>query len=108
MGGMCNGCKRNFIIPHLSSLFAGDLIYGVIGIVSLLLISILFSLLTIHIKNIWAACGLHSFWNAILYCVLGLNLSGNNEKVTAVFNIRSIKKKPVKKGRPWMGEPTRV
>ncbi len=79
-----------FIIPHGSSLFAGDAIYGVIGIVNLVLISIIFSLLTLHFKNIWAACGLHSIWNAILYTVLGLNLSGNEETVTAVFNITSV------------------
>lgn len=78
-----------FVAPHLSSLFAGDLVYGIIGIVNLILISIIFSLLTISSGNIWTACGLHSFWNAILYCVLGLNLSGNDEKVTALFNIRS-------------------
>ncbi len=40
-------------------------------------------------KSIWAACGLHSFWNAILYCVLGMNLSGNEENVTAIFNMQS-------------------
>ena len=78
-----------FAAPHLSSLFAGDLLYGVIGIVNLILISILFSHLTIFLGNIWAACGLHSFWNAILYCILGLNLSGNAEKTAALFNLQS-------------------
>lgn len=28
--------------------------------------------------------------HAILYCVLGLNLSGNDKKVAAIFNIQSI------------------
>lgn len=79
-----------FILPHWSSLFAGETIYGVIGIVNLVLISIIFSLLTIRYKNIWAACGLHSFWNAILYSILGLNLSGNDETVTAIFNMQSV------------------
>lgn len=37
-------------------------------------------------------CGLHSFWNAILYSVLGLNLSGNDETVTAIFNMQSVGK----------------
>ena len=78
-----------FIAPHISSLFVEDFVYGVIGIMNLILISIIFSLLTIYFGSIWAACGLHSFWNAILYCVLGLNLSGNDEKVAALFNIRS-------------------
>ena len=55
-----------FILPHLSALFASEVIYGVFGIINLLLISTIFSLLTIRFKSIWAACGLHSFWNAIL------------------------------------------
>lgn len=70
--------------------FAGKMIYSVIGIINLILISIIFSFLTIYFKSIWAACGLHSFWNAILYSVLGLNLSGNEETVAAVFNMKSV------------------
>ena len=79
-----------FIIPHWSSLLEGGTIYGVIGVANLVLISIIFSLLTIRFKSIWAACGLHSFWNAILYCILGLNLSGKDETVTAIFNMQSV------------------
>ena len=79
-----------FIIPHWSSLFAGEIIYGIIGFINLVLISFIFSGLTIRFKSIWAACGLHSFWNAILYSVLGLNLSGNDETVTAIFNLQSV------------------
>ncbi len=79
-----------FILPHWSSLFAGEMIYGVIGVINLILISIIFSFLTVCFKSIWAACGLHSFWNAILYCVLGLNLSGNEETVTAIFKMQSV------------------
>ena len=78
-----------FVLPHWSSLFAGETIYGVIGVANLVLISIIFSLLTICFKSIWAACGLHSFWNAILYSILGLNLSGNDETVTAIFKMQS-------------------
>ena len=81
-----------FIIPHWSSLFAGEMIYGVIGVINLVLISIIFSLLTIRLGSIWIACGLHSFWNAILYAVFGLNLSGNDETVAAVFNMQSVGK----------------
>lgn len=81
-----------FMIPHWSSLFDGGALYDVIGVANLLLISILFSLLTIRFRSIWAACGLHSFWNAILYAILGLNLSGNDETVTAIFNLQSIGK----------------
>lgn len=78
-----------FIIPHWSSLFTGNIIYGIIGIANLIFISIIFSLLTFSFKNIWAACGLHSFWNAFLYNFLGLNLSGNDSKITAVLNMQS-------------------
>lgn len=81
-----------FIIPHWSSLFDGGTVYGVIGVANLVLISIIFSLLTVRFKSIWAACGLHSFWNAILYSVLGLNLSGKDETVTAVFDMQSVGK----------------
>lgn len=79
-----------FIIPHFSSLFDGEMIYGIIGVANLVLISIIFSLLTIRFKSIWAACGLHSFWNAILFCILGLNLSGKDETVTAIVNMKSV------------------
>lgn len=79
-----------FILPHWSSLFEGNIIYGIIGVANLVLISIIFSLLTPRFKSIWAACGLHSFWNAVLYCILGLNLSGNDKTVTAVFNMQSV------------------
>lgn len=78
-----------FILPHWSSLFDGETVYGVIGVVNLVLISIIFSLLTVRYKSIWAACGLHSFWNAILYSVLGLDLSGKDKTVTAIFNMQS-------------------
>lgn len=79
-----------FILPHWSSLFADEMIYGVIGVVNLILISIIFSLLTICFKSIWAACGLHSFWNATLYSILGLNLSGKEKTVTAIFRMQSV------------------
>lgn len=81
-----------FIIPHLSSLLEGDFVYGVLGLINLLLISIIFSLVTVSFKSIWAACGLHSFWNAVLYSIFGLNLSGNDETVAAVFNMQSVGK----------------
>lgn len=81
-----------FILPHLSALFESEIIYGVFGVINLLAISTIFSLLTIRFKSLYAACGLHSFWNAILYCILGLNLSGNDKTVTAVFDMQSIGK----------------
>lgn len=81
-----------FIMPHCSSLFEQGVVYGILGVCNLALISTIFSLLTIRFKSIWAACGLHSIWNAILYSVLGLNLSGNDETVTAIFNMQSVGK----------------
>lgn len=81
-----------FILPHLPSLLEGGVIYGVLGIVNLTLISTIFSLVTVIFGSIWAACGLHSFWNAVLYAILGLNLSGNDEAVTAIFDMRSVGK----------------
>ena len=85
MSGIAAFASRNW-----SSLFDGGMTYGVIGVANLVLISIIFSPLTIRFKSIWVACGLHSFWNAILYCILGLNLSGNDETVTAIFNMQSV------------------
>lgn len=79
-----------FVLPHGTALFENEAVYGIIGVINLILISIIFSLLTIRFTSIWAACGLHSFWNAILYSVFGLNLSGGNEAVTAVLNMQSV------------------
>ena len=79
-----------FTIPHLMGMQGGSPLIVVVAIVNLILISIIFSLLTIHFKSIWAACGLHSVWNYILYSILGLNLSGNDEVVSAVFDMKSV------------------
>lgn len=78
-----------FILPHSLSLFSGEIIYSVIGVINLILISIIFSFITIKFDTIWVACGLHSFWNLVLYSVLGLNLSGTDE-ATAIFNMQSV------------------
>lgn len=66
-----------FALPHFPTLFAGEIIYAVIGIINLYLISIIFSLLVLLRSNIWIACGLHSTWNFILYGIMGLTLSGS-------------------------------
>lgn len=79
-----------FILPHWSSLFAGETIYGVLGAVNIALVSVVFSLLVVRYRNIWAACGFHSFWNAVIYSVLGLNLSGNEATAPAIFNMHSV------------------
>lgn len=79
-----------FIVPHLSSLSEGKPIYIVIGILNLILISVIFSLFTLRFNSIWATCGLHSIWNFILFNILGLNLSGKDETIAAVFDLRSV------------------
>ena len=79
-----------FMIPHMSSLSEGKAIFVILGILDLILISVIFSLLTIRFDSIWAACGLHSVWNFILYSILGLNLSGNDIRTVAVFDMRSV------------------
>lgn len=79
-----------FVLSHWSGVIAQGPLFGTVGIANLVLISILFSLLTLRFRSLWAACGLHSFWNAILFCVLGLNLSGNDETVNAVFDMTSV------------------
>ena len=79
-----------FVLAHWSGLFTQGAVFGVISIVNLILISIIFSLVTLRFRSIWAACGLHSFWNAILFCILGLNVSGNDDSVIAIFDMRTV------------------
>ena len=79
-----------FIIPHLSGMTEAGTGIIIFAIVDLILISLIFSLLTLRFKSIWAACGLHSIWNFILYNILGLNLSGNDTMTAAIFDIRSV------------------
>ena len=79
-----------FTIPHLSGMSGDSPMIVAVAIVNLILISVIFSLLTLRFKSIWAACGLHSVWNYILYSILGLNLSGNDEIVASVFDMRSV------------------
>ncbi len=74
-----------FSLPHFSSLFKNSLVYGIIGIINLLLVSAIFSLLMIKNKNIWVSCAIHSFWNFFLFNIVGLNLSGT-DKLPAVFS----------------------
>ncbi len=75
-----------FAAPHFPSLFSGNFIYSFMGIINLLLVSIIFSLLIINGKNIWIACGMHTFWNFCLFNIFGLNLSGSDKKPTAIFD----------------------
>lgn len=79
-----------FILPHMSSMSEAGGVFIVLGILNTALISVIFSLLTLHFKSIWAACGLHMVWNFILYNILGLNLSGKDTKTAAVFDMQSV------------------
>lgn len=79
-----------FIIPHIGNMDFSAPANAVTAVINLILISVIFSLLTIRFKSIWAACGLHSIWNYILYSFLGLNLSGNDEINAAVFDMSSV------------------
>ena len=75
-----------FMIGHLTKMFDAGIIIGLIGILNAILISLIFTTLTLKDKNIYAAIGFHWLWNALLYCVIGLNLSGN-EASNSLLNL---------------------
>lgn len=79
-----------FTIPHLFNMTDESGVIILFAIFNLLLISVVFSLLTLYFKSIWAACGFHTTWNFILYNIFGMNLSGNDEMTEAVFDMRSV------------------
>ena len=79
-----------FIYPHLSTLREFELQYVFSGLLCLVVISCVFSFITLRTGSIWAACGLHSVWNFCLCCVLGLDLSGSEGASTALINMRSV------------------
>jgi len=79
-----------FTTPHLFNMTGSGGVIILFAVVNLFLISIVFSLLTLYYKSIWAACGFHSIWNFILYNIFGMNLSGNDEIKAAVFDMRSV------------------
>ncbi|WP_295067477.1 CPBP family intramembrane glutamic endopeptidase [Ruminococcus sp.] len=79
-----------FIYPHWSTLSVFEPQYVFSGLLCLVVISCVFSFITLRTKSIWSACGLHSVWNFCLSCVLGLNLSGSEGASTALINMKSI------------------
>ncbi len=79
-----------FTVPHIGNMQGGSPVITAVAVINLILISLIFSLVTHSFKSIWAACGLHSVWNYILYSILGLNLSGKDAAVTAVFDMRTV------------------
>ncbi len=79
-----------FVIPHLFGMKGTDLSIVIVAVICLVLISLILSLLTLRFKCIYAACGLHTAWNFVLYNILGLNLSGNATKTSAIFDMRTV------------------
>ena len=79
-----------FTMPHVLNMDFSAPAIAVTAVINLILISVIFSLFTIRFKSIWAACGMHSVWNYILYNILGLNLSGNDEITASVFDMSSV------------------
>lgn len=79
-----------FVIPHIFGMKGTDLSIVIVAVICLVLISLILSLLTLRSKSIYAACGLHTVWNFVLYNILGLNLSGNDTKTSAIFDMRTV------------------
>ncbi len=77
-----------FALPHLDGLLEAKAVLALLGIVNLLLISLIFSFLTLRF-GLWSACGLHAGWNFLLYAVLGLNVSGIEGSV-GIFHFTAI------------------
>lgn len=67
-----------FVVMHLIGcpIFEQGVVGAIVSIANLYLISILFSMCMIRRNNIWINCGLHSVWNFVLNCVMGLTVSG--------------------------------
>ena len=79
-----------FVAPHIPSMLSDRSLIVVFALINTTLVSLIFSFLTVRFNSIWAACGMHTVWNFILYNVMGLNLSGNDEMTVAVFDMRSV------------------
>ena len=80
-----------FMIGHLSKMFDAGILIGIIGIINAILIGLIFTVLTIKDKNIYSAIGFHYIWNFLLYCVVGLNLSGI-ETSNSIFQMEVVNK----------------
>lgn len=78
-----------FTFNHWGNFTGSEPKYIFSGVFCLIVISCVFSFLTLKTKSIWAACGLHSVWNFCLSCVLGLNLSGSEGASAALIDMKS-------------------
>lgn len=79
-----------FTVPHMDMLSSSEPMYILSGTLCLVVISCVFSFLTLRTESIWAACGLHTIWNFCLSSVLGLDLSGSEGASTAVLKMSSV------------------
>ena len=80
-----------FMIGHFSKMFEAGTLIGIIGVTNAILIGLIFTVLTIKDKNIYSAIGFHYVWNVLLYCVIGMNLSGN-EVSNSIFSMSPVSK----------------
>lgn len=78
-----------FLIGHWSKMFDDGTLIGIIGVTNAILIGLIFTVLTMQDKNIYSAIGFHHIWNFGLFCIIGLNVSGN-EVTNSIFNITQI------------------
>ncbi|MCR4638635.1 type II CAAX endopeptidase family protein [Ruminococcus sp.] len=78
-----------FTFNHWGNFSGSEPRYIFSGVLCLVVISCVFSFLTLKTKSIWAACGLHSLWNFCLSCVLGLDLSGERASA-ALIDMKSV------------------
>ena len=79
-----------FALPHFPTLFEAEFKFAVVGVLNLYLVSAVFSMLYINRKNIYVVGGLHCVWNFMLYCVMGLSVSGSNSNTNGVLNFEVV------------------
>lgn len=79
-----------FALPHFPTLFEAEFNFAVIGVLNLYLVSAVFSMLYINRKNIYVVGGLHCVWNFMLYCVMGLSVSGSNSNTNSILNFEVV------------------
>ena len=77
-----------FCLPHIPELFHEGLVYGLIGLLNLLLISYIFSLMLDEFDNIYVCSGFHCVWYALSSMLIGEHISGVNSTYLLVFNIK--------------------
>ena len=82
-----------FVVMHLIGcpILEQGALGAAVSIANLYLISVVFSVCMLYKKNIWINCGLHSVWNFVLNCVLGLTVSGgqNSSEGIILLNVQS-------------------